>query len=339
MSSHTNWSMAHDFYYLGVDRGESHEYRGCSLSYRGSTAISYSTAIAKVVPKKGVKAEDVCTAASQAGLTLVSCHSMSSTTGRHISYVREASPFECVSVPLWMGRSDFTPEDVAENFLKDLERLSGRLNTVDNRREFASLMGCRKRVMEIACEEWAKPLRDRRFRKYEAMDVEKAAKDLQARRRKEAAKTAAATKALFAKCLPKAKAGGRGYCEFVRALCDVSGYHSMEFPFDVRQTRMLRKGLNKSAAYVWPEYENNCIRTSKRVRVPLDEAKVLLKLWASGRDMRTMKIGPYTIVKYEGDTIQIGCHRIPRENMLALYEAVMGEKFPLASKQAESEKG
>ena len=46
MSSHTNWSMAHDFYYKGVDRGEIHEYCSCSLSYVGRTAISYSTAIA-----------------------------------------------------------------------------------------------------------------------------------------------------------------------------------------------------------------------------------------------------------------------------------------------------
>ena len=327
MSSHTNWSMAHDFYYRGVDKNESHEYRGCSLSYRESTAFSYSTAIAKVVPRKGVRAENVRTDTPETGLTLVSRNGISNTTRRHISYVRGASPFKCVNVPLRRGCSDFSPRGVAENFLEALEQLAGQLNTIGNRREFVGILDCRRRVMELACEEWAKPLRDRRFRKYETMDVEKMAKELQERSRKAASKRAAETRALFAKYLPKAKAGGADYCEFVRALCD-SRYRSEKFPFDARQIGLLRKRLDANAAYVWPEFENNCIRTSKCVSVPLDEAKVLLKLWASGRDMRTMKIGSYAIVKYEGDTIQIGCHRIPRENMLALYEAVVGEKFP-----------
>lgn len=325
MSSHSNESMSHDFYYRGVDYGESHGYRGCSLSYRGNTAVSYSTAIAKVVPAKGRKAKDVCTRRRDTGITLVSFYSMSPTTGRHISYVRQASPFECVSVPLGRGSSDFTPGEVAFDFLEALDGLVKRLNTVDNRREFARLMSCRKRVMELACEEWAKPLRDRRFRKYEAMDVEKMAKELQERNRKVASKRAAETRALFAKYLPKAKAGGADYCEFVHVLCD-RWYMSGKFPFSDEQRDKFRARLDRNAAYVWPEGDQ--VRTSRGVRVSLDEAKVLLKLWASGKDMRAMQIGHYTIVKYEGDTIQIGCHRIPRENMLALYEAVVGEKFP-----------
>lgn len=319
--------MAHDFYYKGVDRGESHEYRGCSLSYSGRTAVSYSTAVAKVVPRKGVRAENVRTDAPETGLTLVSLDSMSNTTGRHIYCVLRASPFRYVTVPLRRGRSVFSPGDVAENFLEALERLAGRLNTIGNRRKFAELLVCRRKVMELACDEWAKPLRDRRFRKYEAIDVEKVAKELQERNRKAASKRAAETRALFAKYLPKAKASGADYCEFVRVLCN-SWYGSEKFPFDAEQVRLLKKKLDRNAAYVWPEPENNCIRTSKRVSVPLDEARTLMRLWASGRDMRTMKIGDYSIVKYEGDTIQIGCHKIPRENMLALYEAVVGKKFP-----------
>lgn len=333
MSSHTNWSMAHDFYYKGVDRGESHEYRGCSLSYRRNTAISYSTAIAKVVPAKGRKTKDVRTDAPETGLTLVSYYSMSNTTGRHISCVRQASPFECVGVPLGRKFSDFTPEDVAENFLEALDGLVKRLNTVDNRREFARLMACRRRVMELACEEWAKPLRDHKFRKYETLDVEEATKELQARRRKEAARAAAETRVLFAKYLPKAEASGADYCEFVRTVYDV-WYHSKKFPFDHGQRAVFRKKFDKNAAYVWPVPESGCVRTSRGVSVPLDEAKALLKLWASGRDMRLLKVGVYTIVRYEGDTIQIGCHKIPRENMLALYEAVLGEKFPARKEKA-----
>jgi hypothetical protein len=63
-----------------------------------------------------------------------------------------------------------------------------------------------------------------------------------------------------------------------------------------------------------------------------------MKAWAAGKDMRTARVGAYQIVSYQGATIQIGCHHIPRENMLALYEAVVGKTFP--AKQAnEDEEG
>jgi hypothetical protein len=79
-------------------------------------------------------------------------------------------------------------------------------------------------------------------------------------------------------------------------------------------------------AYVWTDGDK--IRTSLGVSVSVDEAKVLMKAWAMGKDMRTMKVGWYSILSYTGDVIKIGCHKIPRKNMLALYEVVMGKPFP-----------
>ena len=79
--------------------------------------------------------------------------------------------------------------------------------------------------------------------------------------------------------------------------------------------------------------------TSQRVRVPLREAKAAMRAWALGRDMRTFEVGGYKIVVYQGDTIQIGCHKIPRENMLALYEAVMGRPFPEKPESPAAQEG
>lgn len=325
MPGHSNRSMAHGFYYRGVDRGESREYRGCTVSYRGRTAYSYATAVARVVPRKGVRDGGVSTRHVGSALTLLSAYSMSPTTGRHISYLGSASPFRVVYVPLKRGRGWIEPEDVRDGFLDAFERLVPCLNTADNRREFARLMACRGEILRLACEKWAKPLRDRRFRKYETMDVGKMAKELQERNRRLASKRAAETRALFARSLPKARASGADYCEFVHVLCD-GWYGSEKFPFSDEQRSRLRAKLDRNAAYVWPEGDQ--IRTSKGVSVPVDEARVLLKAWAAGKDMRAMRVSDYTIVRYEGNTIQIGCHRIPRENMLALYEAVVGERFP-----------
>ena len=322
MSSHSNSTMAHDFYYFGVDLGRRASYSSCTLSYDGNTGISYSTAVAKVIPRKGVAQKKVTTRRPSTGITLVSYYRMSSTTGRHISDLSHASPFTVVRVPLTRGWRDFTPNDVRDSLLDCLGEYASEFNLAGNRRAFVQLMNAREFLLKEACEEWAKPLRDRRFRKFEKIDVEKAAAELKERNRKAAAKRAKETKALFARYLKNKR---DNYCEFMRVLFDPL-YESLKFPFDKERRALLRSRLDKDAAYVWVDGDR--IRTSRCVSVPVDEARVLLKAWAAGKDMRMMRIASYTIVAYEGDVIKIGCHAIPRENMLALYEEIVGEPFP-----------
>ena len=329
MSNHSNRTQAHDFYYCGVDNGASHDYSGCTLNYEGCNALSYSTTIAKVIPAKGVKPKDGNTHRPASGLTLISMFSMSSTTGRHISYVRSASPFDCVEVPLERGDRDFSPQRLADLFAETLEAYSGGLNRKANRDRFVSLLASLRRIQADACDEWARPLRkDKRLRKYEGLDISKACAEIQERNRRAAAKAAAETRRVFAKYVKDRR--GSDYCEFIRTLFDRTNY-SKKDPFTEEQIALLRNKVRGAAsrdepAYVWPDGDE--IVTSKGVHVSVAEAKVAMRLWALGKDMRAMPVGRYQIVSYKGDTIQIGCHRIPRENMLALYEAVMGQPFP-----------
>lgn len=325
--SHSNSSMAHEFYYYGVDGGHRKAYRNCTISYDGNVARSYYTAVAKVIPARGRRPSTVTTHEVNSGLTLVSFYPMSSTTASHISLLRYASPFPTVRVPMRMGRGDFSPHDLRDELLEALDDYSQAVNKADSRRAIVELLESRREILNRACEAWAKPLRDRRFRKFETMDLDKAAEELKERNRRAGAKRAAETRKLFAKYLPKAKAGGADYCEFVRTLCDRQ-YFSERFPLGSEQRAQLRSKLSKGADYVWPDGDR--IRTSRGISVDVNEARVLMRLWALGKDMRKMEIGHYTIVKYEGDTIKIGCHNIPRENMLALYEVLMGEPFPTA---------
>ena len=328
MASHSNQTQAHDFYYKGVNHGLAKEYSGCTLNYDGNKAMSYSTLVALVIPARGRKQRDVKTSDPSAGLTLTSFHAMSSTTSRHTSYLRSASPFYVVKVPLERGRADLDPKELAGNFLRELELYSECLNTKNDRDTFIRLMGARKTLLDCAAEEWAKPLRDKRFRKFEDIDIGKAAADLQARNRREAVKRAAETRALFAKYVKDRS--GADYCEFVRVLCD-DRYDSPKYRLTREQRQLLRSKLKRDDAYVWVDGDE--LRTSKGVRVDAREARVLLKAWAAGKDMRAMKIGYYTIISYTGDHIKIGCHNIPRENMLALYEALVGEPFPKQPEQ------
>ena len=221
------------------------------------------------------------------------------------------------------------PQELANRFYEELEYYVKNLNTKADRETFMHMLYSFKRVRDEACEEWAKPLRHARFRRFLEVDVSKEAEALKARNRRLAAKAAKETRETIAKYVKDRKGGD--YCEFMHALFDCH-YVSGRYRFSDRQREILREkvcgGKNTwdRPAYVWLDGDE--IETSKGVRVPVSEAKVAMRLWASGKDMRTLPVGRYSIVSYEGDTIQIGCHKIPRENMLALYEAVMGEPFP-----------
>ena len=332
MSSHTNRSEAHNFYYLGVNEGVCKQYSCCSLSYDNDEAYSYSTLVAKVIPTRGRTRKSISTSSPETGLTLMSRDSMTSTTGRHLSYLRNASPFKVVHVPLERGRSTLTPTILRDNFLSELENYAGSLNRADARREFAGLIYSRATLLQLASKEWANPLRDRRFKKFENIDVSKTAEEIKARNRKAAAKQAAATKALLAKYL----VGRRGpdYCELMRVLFDPN-YCSDKFRLTRDERSALRRKFNGSDAYVW--VDGDMIHTSRSISVSLQEARVLMKAWAAGKDMRKQQIGHYTILSYTGDHIKIGCHNIPRENMIALYEAVVGKPFPDSPQQQEAD--
>jgi hypothetical protein len=330
MSNHTNRTQAHDFYYHGVDNGARRTYSGCTLNYDGCNALSYSTTVAKVIPAKGVKPKDVDTHRPSSGITLISMFSMSSTTGRHISYLHGASPFPVVEVPLERGDRDFSPQRLADMFAFNLDFYSRGLNLKANRDKFVGLLTSLRRIQADACDEWAKPLKkDKRLREYEGLDIAKACAERQELNRLAAAKAAAETRKVFAKYVKDKH--GPDYCELIRTLFD-STYHSEKYPLTKEQITLLRKkirggaGARREPAYVW--LAGDKVVTSQGVSVPVDEAKVAMRLWALGKDMRTMPIGMYQIVSYKGDTIQIGCHRIPRDNMLALYETVMGKPFP-----------
>lgn len=83
--------------------------------------------------------------------------------------------------------------------------------------------------------------------------------------------------------------------------------------------------MGEGASFVWPVGDS--VKTSRSVVLPASEVRVALRAWALGHDMRAFRIGPYAVVKYQGDVIQIGCHRIPRRNLVALYEVMTGKKF------------
>lgn len=325
MSSKSRFTEAHDYYYLGVDEGRCKRYAGVELHYDGRTAYSYSTAIARVIPLKGFKDADVTTMRSSNGLTLLSVDSMSSCTCKHIQALKEASPFDVLRVPFRFGNEYFDPSILRDNYLHDLGHYALHLNHVDERTKFVRLMESRKRLLDEAAEEWARPLRDRRFKEFEDIlgNLEDWRKNLKKKLAEKAAKEEAAAKRMVSRYTRQAKTA-QGYLNLVRALF-CWGEEARRMKPETKTA--LKAAFTKSGeSYVWVAGDE--IVTSQHVHVGLKGARVLLKAWAAGKDMRTLKVDNYSIVSYTGDTIQIGCHRIPRKNMLALYEVVTGKKFP-----------
>lgn len=330
MSSKSRFTEAHDYYYLGVDEGRCKRYVGVELHYNGRTAYSYSTAIARVIPRKGFKDSDVSTMRSSNGITLLSADPMTCCTAKHIQALSEASPFDVLRVPFNYGRGYFGPDALRNNYLSELALYVRGLNHVKERTKFVKLMESRKRLLDEASEEWARPLRDRGFKEFEDIlaNLEDWRRNLKKKLAEKAAKEEAAAKRLVSRYTRQAKTA-QGYLDLVRALF---GWGEDSRWMKPETKSALKDAFTKAGeSYVWVAGDE--IVTSQHVHVGLKGARVLMRAWAAGKDMRTLKVDQYSIVAYTGKEIQIGCHRIPRENMLALYEVVMGNKFPGQGKE------
>lgn len=321
----SNQSMAHDFFYRGVACGETRNLCKCSLHYDGPVVYSYWTVVGRVIPTAGLKDGDVQPRNPSSGILLLSMGRMTSSTGKHLSYIRGASPFRIVEVPMHYGDRSFGPETLKKNMLEALGEAAKDLNHADGRRRFAALKMALNELRSLACKEWAAAARGSEFRRFDTLDVDKAMQDLREKRRKDAAKKAAEVRA----ALKKYRVGEDNYCEFVHTVFGKPYQgHGFEGITDEALSALSRRFIASGKAYVWPDVPRDAVATSKGIRIPMQEARIALRAWASGKDMRTYNLHGYTVLSYTGDTIRIGCHEIPRENMLSLYRAVMGRPFP-----------
>ena len=82
----------------------------------------------------------------------------------------------------------------------------------------------------------------------------------------------------------------------------------------------LRAYLNpkNDLSFVWFDNINDKIKTSQCISVNKKEGVALLKLWEAGKLKHGMTISCYTVLEVRENYIQIGCHKIPVENLKAL---------------------
>lgn len=314
--------MAHDYFYEGVDKGAYKKYAGQALSYNRDCAVSYSTTIAITIPRKGYKKADPHKQMS--GLCLVTFDSMSSCTAQHRAAVIAASPFDVIHVPFTYGKTYYGADEMRKRFLEELERYAKDITHSESRRKFVDLMTSRSEILAKACEAWAKPLRSKKaFGKFEAIfeGLEAYTAKLKAQRRADSAKKEARKRKFLKQYEGKT---GKSYNDLIQSIYDTLDRNPLNL--SVQERHEARDILGYGSYFCW--LSGDTVRTNRSIEIPVQEVRIALKAWAAGKDMRCAQVGNYSVVSYQGDTIQIGCHRFTRRNLLALYEVVVGKPFP-----------
>ena len=62
------------------------------------------------------------------------------------------------------------------------------------------------------------------------------------------------------------------------------------------------------------------------VKVNRKEVETLLKLWNKGKLKKGMTISHYTIIEIKADFVKVGCHKIPTENIKALFNQMNNQQ-------------
>lgn len=297
-----NTKIFHDYFYASLT--DSQKARS-NNHFDGPFFYSYSTVIgAKVLASDGHTA------------LLISESSMSATTGAHLSTLRNSCPYNTIiSVPFEWGDSfysiDYCIDTISRRFLDSLKSYkpesvvyaSGRRNFIrlyNNASMFSSLI----RRLDLSLFESIKSLAegsDEKLREMQA--IARAAKAEETRQKKSEEE---ARKRQFEADYPR-------YLDRVKVAFFGAALNTQE----INRARAI---LDPKRQLAFLSIQRDEIRTSRGVSFDKLDAMKLLAAWKAGRIAEGMHVGPYLIRSIGAEFVQIGCHKIPVENLNALYE-------------------
>lgn len=70
-------------------------------------------------------------------------------------------------------------------------------------------------------------------------------------------------------------------------------------------------------SYIWKDGDS--VRTSRGIKVPFREVECLLRLWMNEKPIVGKTVGCYTVLQNNEKFVQVGCHKIPVQNLEKLY--------------------
>lgn len=291
----TNDQAAHEFFYS--EASEVNFARSLNLTFDGRRqAKSYATTIAlRTFDKDG------------ALVTLLSIDGMSNTTRQHLSLIRRASPCRVLEVPFEWGDDFRFHEDteifavLSRRFLERLESASScTMTRAENRRAFIDLWADAS-AFSVAVFT-IDGLSDFADMAEQAREVESAKAEKRRALVKEITERRAAERAALIE-----RHGLMGAIQ--RAFVD----------HDKKARRLLDPA--HELAFAWRD-ENGDYCASRGIHMPKAVGDTALRLWAAGKLRHGMEIERYTVLAVTSKFVTVGCHKLPADNLRALYESL-----------------
>ena len=298
MTYYSRDDLAHEFFYNDNARNYP-SYSACG--YDGDNFYSYQTLIATLKTDK-----------DGALVCLLSIENMSNTTAKHINAVRSAAPCKVIRVYMEYGERDSDVNTFARRAVKNMEYYSRqKLTQAANRNGFLTAFNSFNALADAFKLSVKLPAK---YKKLAAIINNSASvKELKARAAKRAKLDAENARRKLNKLLKT-----NNICELARL-----AYDSDELTSEQRAD--IRKALNPRGelAFVWYDKQRAEFVTSKHIHMTIREGLAALKLWAAGRLRHGLKVGYYTVLEVMESYVQIGCHKIPTENLKTLAALIL----------------
>jgi len=306
-----NIDIAHLFFYSDFNSYKNYN----NISYNENLFYSYYTVIGAVI-----KAKD------DSNILLVSENSMTPTTGRHISNLISACPFNYLRVPMEYGNHYFSLDDCIKRIVNNLDYYSNSKLSIKANREgyiqsYNQLIYINEYIQDVDASvvEQYKPM-------FDLLNNSVEVKQLKAKLKEKEKQDRIKAQQKLNKFLKEYK-----YLDLIQF---AYGYNSPIHFDDLQKEKTMQNKIRKilnpkdDLSFVWIENANT-VKTSKNIRMNMDIVKTGLKLWKHNKVKHGYKVDYYTVLEVRKDYVQIGCHKIPIENIEALYEAIYQSKTTL----------
>lgn len=316
-------AIFHRFFYAGET--ENAEGRA-AVSFYGRKFKSYNTTVGIKTPGKDGRP-----------VLLIADSFFSNTTSGHLSALRAACPYPAdhiIAVPFEWGDYWYDDnkgiQDLLRRFinqLSDYEWKIDQLKYAKNRRYFLRIYANFIRFLELVA-----PKRPNKeiIRKIEELST--IARETEDRKkRNDLISGLTARREVAAK--RKAAAEKRKHAELLKQFKDVSYLDNIRIAYreDFRpevpcETRAVLRSIfnpDGSLSYVVPELSGEGVITTQWISMDCRTVRIALKAWKAGRIRVGQHIGPYTLREMTAGYVQIGCHKIPMQNIRELYSALI----------------
>lgn len=301
-----NINIAHEFFYSDFNSHRNFN----NISYNENLFYSYYTVIGAVVKSKFGN-----------NILLVSENSMSSTTGRHIGNLINACPFSFLRVPMEYGNHYFSLEVCINRIVRNLDYYSeSKLSLKANREAFIDsynqLIYINDNIQDVDSSviEQYRPL-------FELLSNSNKVKELKAKLKEKARQDRIKAEKELNELLNQ-----YNYLDLIQF---AYGYNSVIQVDDYSKAKIMqnkvKKALNPNSdlSFVW--IEDDIVKTSKSITMSLNTVKAVLLLWNKNKVRHGYKIDGYTVLEIRENYVQIGCHKIPMDNIKALYDMIFNK--------------